>query len=258
MRVTTQHVRDCIHENWTWVVGEPNPASSHVMGMTWWSGADIAHCLVEDTDYTTGVISYSSAQEAHSPRGVFSRIGQKGRLVNLQDLWDQGRISPCRDVLDRDLLFIPCDREDFPSTRKHRRLIAWAIENELPYIYHHDNDHVWFSEFPSRAEKLFFQHHLSRSAFRIQPTDIKISTKDWLRIRQGICAHGWTLNSADCTFSRRQIRYVLWGGTPTRSILECLAKVEDVNLRLTLSSDGSTAFSVDISAKKCPHEVERL
>jgi hypothetical protein len=97
---------------------------------------------------------------------------------------------------------------------------------------------------------------LSRSAFKIEPPEINISSKDWLRIRRGIYAHGWTMNSADCTMSRRQIQYVLWGGTPSRSLLECLAKCADVNLRLTLTSDGSSPFEVDISPKKCPHHLE--
>jgi hypothetical protein len=115
-----------------------------------------------------------------------------------------------------DLTFVPCDPDaDYPVTNRHTKLIDWAIASKLPYVFVHDNDHGYFSQFPPRFEKHMFTAWLDAGMVRTRSLDLTYSDSAWNVIRAGMYTHGWTvldedfhLDTRTCTITMRGYRSI--------------------------------------------------
>lgn len=242
----------------TCIVGDPDhgfsyPAirehrSRRVVGLSSWSTAQVVECLIEVPEYRKGVLYLD--QRDCSELLIGNRRKLECGYVDLQQLYNKATISPTTRMFHSNLLFIPYSGKKFPQTTRMRHLFEWAVQNDLPYVYQHDNDHAWFSEFPSRFEQRVFSLHLRRAAFHFTYHDVHLNRKDWPAIRAGIYTHGWTLDSRECSLDERKIQFVLWGGGSV-GLIELRAVASEVNRRLTISSDWTNPFRTKIEDARC-------
>lgn len=224
-----------------------------VLGLSGWAVSHIVECLTSVPRYQRGVLL---VKPGHSGTGsvALHGIGRTSRLVELRELYAQARVSPSSDCLFDDLLFVPFDGNRYPKTTSLTRMFDWAVSNGLPYAYAHDNDHVWFSAFPSAFEQRVFLAHLTRVACPMIHDPPLLAGRDWLDLRRELREHGLTLNVRECSFARRALQFVLWCGLPRgASLLRADRTPVDINRRITLTAAGwKNPLQLEITSARCP------
>ncbi len=212
------------------------------------SPADVLEFLYEETPIRRVVITQSS-------QVAFKRIGCMSRVRQIDELMFGGHVTPGFWISDdTDVVLVPLSRGVGIRTTSTRKTYEWAVRKGLPYIYMHDNDHAWFSHFPPRIQRKLFLRFLSLSLFRISPQEWRISRAHWCIIREGLFAHGWTMNRQLCSCHNGIFDFVLWGGVPRvqLTINKAAQPLSQVRRGLRVRVDHHGLVTVKNVGRACP------
>ena len=230
-----------------------------VIGVNYIAISDLMSFLNEFEKYNHGV----AISDCEKGRKLIIGVSKTTKRVSIRNMVEHARVYsgtgirsndyPTSDVFHSDLYYVPYQGINYPKTTSLNKVREWAINNKLPYVFLHDNDHVWFSGFSDAMEKKIFCFFLSKSLLNMSYKDIKLSTQDWAEIKKGIYNHGWTLNRKQCTYKDGVLNYTLWGGVPRVSLFvtEERNDLSSVNTKLTISIDESNT-RVTHQKANCP------
>ena len=243
-------------ENWsTWIIGNvddgPSGRQSEI-SFCYYSVSQAVQFLAAHSEYQQGAayISYASPPQHH----LIAGLGRTVRFMSLREIVEKARLSTFTGLDGSNFGFVPCERQAHPVTRSGRTFFRWAHEHNLPHVFVHDNDHVWFGGFPRRMEKQIFAEFLKASVFRVHDRTLRISRSDWAIIRRGLFKHGYTMNRSLCSYNEGILTYVLWSGIPEVTLLGANPHIslsaESEKLTLTLMPNDE--MLVQIETGGCP------
>jgi hypothetical protein len=243
-------------ENWsTWIIGNTydGPLGRRPdISFCYFSASQAVQFLATRDEYQQGAafISY------HTPpqHRLIAGLGRTARFVSLRELVKKARLSTFTGLDSSDFGFVPFEEKAHPITRSQRAFFHWADEQDLPHVYVHDNDHVWFSGFPRRMETHIFTEFLKISVFNVHDRTLRISRSDWAIIRKGLFRHGYTMNRSLCSYDKGIITYVLWTGIPEVTLLQTNAhsslSLQSEKLVLTIMPNDTVRLQKETG--RCP------
>jgi hypothetical protein len=225
--------------------------SRRLLSLSKMSALQIFTFLCDATEMSRGILLVRP-HWSRKPRVI--RVPSSPKLVYLEKLIDSGSIYPFSDPIPSELLFVPWLGRRKPSARNLRELFDWACKHGLPWVSLWDNENATFSNFPSHLEKQLFMRFLRNAVVKLGDQDMTLRRQSWSTIRRGIYDHGWTLNPRACSWFRGVAKFHLWGGTLRASVIKPVARLSEVNRRLTIQLGRGGMCDTKIVTGRCPYD----
>ena len=245
-------------QSWTsFIVGSRDKPSSSLrrqVALRYLSILELFQLLCHDMKLPRGVLLIEYRWER---KRRLVQTNQMATIVSLRDLIDNASVYASDMFVNSDMVFVPYGGKKHPRTKNRKKLLDWAVASALPWVAQLDNQYAWFSGFSSKQERQLFTRFLRQSVVRLSSDEMRIPWRDWIAVRNGLYAHGWTMNRTECSFSKGTTCFHLWGGT-NDPLIKPLALPEDVNRHLILRFDSTGQCNVRIVKIRCRLEQPEL
>ena len=228
-----------VSEDWsTWIIGSAERTEPHSqIAFCYYSVSQAVQFFVSQKELRQGV-AYAYHFREKPRHKLISGLEGTVRFLSFEEVIEKAHLSVSTEPDRSDFGFVPCEKQSYTEPLTRKTLFSWAQRQNLPYVLVHDNDHVWFCNFPRRMEKRIFIEFLKTSVFDIRHRAPQISRSDWALIRRGLFQYGYTINRSLCSYAGGVFTYVLWTGTPEITLLRpsnhINLSVESEKLILTL------------------------